>query len=257
MSGCFRSTGKQTNKGEGQLNISDILNLRIESLDIYSIPLSTGFFGNLIRGFGKILQPFFHPAISPTFCHIAIKLNLENMKDIIIIEYGQYLTKESEKDFGEINKLFSSNFREEENNVEYYYINDDGVRITRIEKKENIIMNEKYIASFIGATAAVYFGNAVISILNRNVISQIINQVDVIKCDVNNKITLKDLKQEFLGEKWKAKKYNLASHNCQDFAAEVVKILKAVRIHDKDKIRMLEKKALPNCLINALTNNEE
>ena len=59
MSGSFRSTGKQTNKGEAQLNISDILNVRIESLDIYSIPLSTGFFGNLIRGFEKFSNLFF------------------------------------------------------------------------------------------------------------------------------------------------------------------------------------------------------
>ena len=57
-------------------------------------------------------------------------------------------------------------------------------------------MNEKDIAGFIGETATIYFGNAVISILNRNIIFQIINQVDIIKCDVNNKITLEDLKRE-------------------------------------------------------------
>ncbi len=95
--------------------------------------------GNLIRGFGNINQPFFHPTISPTFFHIAIKLNLENIKDIILFEYVQYLTKESEKNFGVINKIFSSNFREEENNAKYYFINDDGVRITRIENKEIVI----------------------------------------------------------------------------------------------------------------------
>ena len=65
------------------------------------------------------------------------------------------------------------------------------------------------------------------------------------------------MNKEFLGEKWEARKYNLSSHNCQDFAAELVKILNAVRINEKDKIRINEKKALPNCLINALTNNEE
>ena len=55
-----------------------------------------------------------------------------------------------------------------------------------------------------------------------------------------------------MGENLKAKKYKLALHNFQDFTSEVVKILKAVRIHNKDKIRTIEKKALPNCLINAL-----
>ena len=95
MSGIFQSTGKMTNEGENILDISNLLDRRIMSLDIYSIPLSTGLFTNAIRGIGKILQPFFHPAISPTFCHIAVKLNLENINDIIIIEYGQYITDES------------------------------------------------------------------------------------------------------------------------------------------------------------------
>ena len=99
MSGKFQSTGKMTNNGENILDISNLLNLRIISLDIYSIPLLNGFFGTAIRGLGKIFQPFFHPAISPTFCHIAIKLNLENLKDIIIIEYGQYITDISLKYF--------------------------------------------------------------------------------------------------------------------------------------------------------------
>ena len=105
-------------------------------------------------------------------------------------------------------------------------------------------------------SACVYFAN-ISYILNRNFFSQIINDFNIVKCDVKNKITLEELNKEFLGEKWEAKNYNLSSHNCQDFAAEVVKILKAVRMNEKDKIRINEKKALPNCLINALTNNEE
>lgn len=106
-------------------------------------------------------------------------------------------------------------------------------------------------------SAFAYFGNIASSILNRNFFSQIINEYNIIKCDVKNKITLEELNKEFLGDKWEARKYNLSSHNCQDFAAELVKILNAVRINEKDKIRINEKKALPNCLINALTNNEE
>ena len=43
MSGIFQSTGKMTNEGENILDISNLLNRRIMSLDIYSIPLSTGF----------------------------------------------------------------------------------------------------------------------------------------------------------------------------------------------------------------------
>ena len=69
-----------TNNGENILDISNLLNLRIISLDIYSIPLSTGFFGTIIRGLGKIFQLFFHPAISPTFCHIAVKFKFGKFK---------------------------------------------------------------------------------------------------------------------------------------------------------------------------------
>ena len=55
----------------------------------------------------------------------------------------------------------------------------------------------------------------------------------------------------------KAKKYKLALHNFQDFTSEVVKILKAVRIHNKDKIRTIEKKSLAKLLNKCPTNNEE
>ena len=261
MSGKFQSTGKMTNNGENILDISNLLNLKIISLDIYSIPLSTGFFGTAIRGLGKIFQPFFHPAISPTFCHIAVKLNLENLKDIIIIEYGQYITDSSLKHFENQKYFFdSSNNRIEINQLKYYYINQkDGVRITKIDYngEKNEIKTNDFIAYTIAVNSAcVYFAN-ISYILNRNFFSQIINDFNIVKCDVKNKITLEELNKEFLGEKWEAKNYNLSSHNCQDFAAEVVKILKAVRMNEKDKIRINEKKALPNCLINALTNNEE
>ena len=46
------------------------------------------------------------------------------------------------------------------------------------------------------------------------------------------------------------------SNICQDFGAEIVKILKAIRINEEDKIRLKEKMILPNCLINALSENE-
>ena len=246
MSGILQSTGKMTNEGENILDISNLLNLRIMSLDIYSIPLSTGFFCNAIRGIGKILQPFFHPAISPTFCHIAVKLNLENLNDIIIIEYGQYITDSSLKYF-ENQKFFfdSSNNRIELNNQKYYYINQkDGVRITKIEyngEKNKIKTNDFIAATIVSGSCVFYFGNIANSILNRNFFLQIINDFNIIKWDVKNKITLEELNKEFLGDKWEARKYELSSHNCQDFAAELVKILKAVRINEKDKIRINEK----------------
>ena len=34
--------------------------------------------------------------LTPTFCHVVVQLNIENNEDIIILEYGQYLSEESE-----------------------------------------------------------------------------------------------------------------------------------------------------------------
>ena len=122
MSGRLKSTGKLTNHGKNSLDISNISNLKILGLDIYSIPLSTSLFSDVMRGIGKVLQPFFHPVISPTFCHIALKLNLENLDDIVIIEYGQYLTEESLRYFDRaISNLGSSDYRSENNKAKYYY----------------------------------------------------------------------------------------------------------------------------------------
>ena len=63
--------------------------------------------------------------------------------------------------------------------------------------------------------------------------------------------------QSFKKEKWKAKNYCVLSNNCQEFAAEIIRILKAVRIDERTKVRTIEKMILPNKLINALSNNED
>ena len=228
-----------------KLDISNISNLKILGLDIYSIPLSTSLFSDVMRGIGKVLQPFFHPVISPTFCHIALKLNLENLDDIVIIEYGQYLTEESLRYFDRaISNLGSSYYRSENNKAKYYYIKKDGVRITKIEKKNRVSVSE-------------YLNEVDNSILDRNSISKKLNQVNIIKCNVKKNMTLKQLINILSNEKWEANEYNVAKHNCQDFAAEVIKILKAVRINESDKIRLKEKYALPNCMIRSFSNNEE
>ena len=139
MSGSVFSSGNLTNNGAKLLEISDILEARIISLDIYNIPLSKGILMTAARTIGKTLQPFIHPALSPSLCHIAIKLNLENIEDGIIIEYGQYFSKDSDKKNNNIFISSSPNSssnqpREEQDNYKYYYINSEGVRITRIKE---------------------------------------------------------------------------------------------------------------------------
>ena len=54
-----------------------------------------------------------------------------------------------------------------------------------------------------------------------------------------------------------ARKYNLITHNCQIFGAGIIKVLKAVRKHEQDKVRMIEKTNLPGCIINSFWYNEK
>ena len=262
MRSKFISSGIMNNPGQEPLNISDIINQRIIGLDIYAIPLFSGFFAEFMQGMGTILQPFFHPAISPTLYHYSIKLNLENIRDIILIEYGKYLTEEGLKYFREGELISgSSNYKNENNNkAKYYYINEDGFRITRLENSNynNHLFNNSYNVNNIFEVSYLQnLGFSSFSYLDNNINVNITDSISIVKCEAKNKMTLRELISKFQGDEWKAKAYNVLGHNCQDFAAEVVKILKAVRINKKDKIRMNEKYALPNCLIKVLTENEK
>ena len=134
MSGCFISTGKETNNGENLLDIDDLLDIKIQSLVIHCVPLSNDLMTRTVIGHGKHLQLFIHPALSFTLSHIAIQLNMEN-EDILIIEYGQYLTQKSEKKglFCSGSSGSSTEPRTDSNGNLYYYINKDGARLTKID----------------------------------------------------------------------------------------------------------------------------
>ena len=65
--------------------------------------------------------------INSSLIHIAIQINLENSNDVLIIEYGNYLTIDinlTNSGIGLINS--SKESRENENDNIYYYINKDG-----------------------------------------------------------------------------------------------------------------------------------
>ena len=249
MSGKFISTGNLTNDGNIGLKkeeIERLYKLKIKSLVIHSIPLSTQKSVTRLRTVGTMLSIFVHPMLSPTLCHIAIQLNLEN-DEIIIIEYGQYLTKKSEKETKSIFASSSSSGSSDEprritNNGNYWYINKDGVRLAKLGK------NISDIKSFIAYN---FYGEKEYYLLSN------FNGFYDIDCDINNKITLGELCEQFKGEKWEAQSYNVALHNCQSFAAKIIKILKAIRIDENDKIRTFEKISLPNCIISALWDNEK
>jgi hypothetical protein len=210
--------------------------------------------------------------VNPSLSHVAVQLNLENSKDILIIEYGQYLTKES--DFTELSGSYiSSNEpnRHYNENI-YYYINKDGVRITIIKYEKltsmfDVELNEERLSFFVSKIIACqyyklswneYLKKSFELLFNNSFIpipSHIhFNSVD---CDIQNKLSVKELIESLKGEKWTAKKYNVITHNCQWFSREVIKILKAVRKKEYDKIRIVEKDKIPSIISSQLWRNEK
>ena len=88
-------------------------------------------------------------------------------------------------------------------------------------------------------------------------ISEMNNSFYRVECNIKNIITLEKLIKCFKSKNWEAEKYNVLTHNCQKFGAEIIKILNATRKHEEDKVRIKEKLMLPGCIISALWDNEE
>ena len=273
MSGSFNSTGILTNGGKAcdLDDIESIMNLKILNLSILIIPLSTGKPVFYLRFFGKLLQQFIHPMIlSPTASHIAIYLSLEDGYNIIM-EYGQYFSEKSEiRNTG----LFSTNSgisnssneikRNNENDFKYYYINKDGVRLTVLHSSYLDSLCERrdlsYAYKCLDILAANFYKIPYEEYFADQTMKNFpfyIYEFKIIHCYINNEMKLKDLCKEFQNDNWVANKYNFITHNCQHFSAEVIKILKAERMFDKDKVRMREKEILPNCIIKNLWENEK
>ena len=259
MSGTFYSSGKLTNEGAKKLDIRPYLNSKIDSISLYIIPIQLNKGMDILKGIEMRLKLFLHPALIPNASHVAVQLNMEN-KDIFLMEYGQYLTKDSEKEnvgmFSLLNKVGSSSDpREENNDVEYYYINKDGVRISKFGfKMEGDFkeLNKKLITEI----STKYYGITEEEFLRIN--ERESNIFHAFLCKINNKMTLQELFSHFEGKKeWEAQGYNVATHNCQDFGAEIIKILKAERVDESLKIRTREKMIMPNCIINAFWHNEQ
>ena len=262
MSGSSISSGIFTENEENNPEIKRIMNLKIKDLSIQIIPLKKDNYINFIRQIGQFFQLMIHPKIvSPTLSHIAIQLNMENDEEIIIMEYGQYFTSEK----GEPN-FFSScdsssnsygEIKRHENNNIFWYINGDGLRIIKINNAnfDNNKNNKSQIVSQIIATN--HYGIGIDEFYEINSKLYFNYLFDCIDCNVENKITLTELCNYFKDDKWKAKNYNIIYNNCQDFAAKIIKLLKATRKNDYHKIRSFEKLCLPNCIISALWDNEK
>ena len=160
MSGKIVSCGTLTNNGRklSERDIREILDLKIKESSILIIPLKHNSLLSSARLFGRqLIQDFIHPAISFTLSHIAIQLTLER-DYYIIMEYGPYYSEESEINEIRNSSIFSSfseslnssqNPKTQFNNLNYYYINKDGARLTIIpiqildfiEQKFNSVFN--------------------------------------------------------------------------------------------------------------------
>ena len=296
------SSGKLTNEGKKELKIDELMKLNIVNLNIYTIPLFENKLISFGRTIGALLQILIHLRLSPTLLHTAIQLTLEN-GIIIIIEYGQYYSEDSDMKNSNVFSSFSNssdssqNYRIEKNDFIYYYINKDGVRLTIIEQD----MLKDFINYVINGYSD-YFNNEEIqnfpdiektikqmwkltysftryALMRKNNLNDyiitimackhykipirkyyklgIINDFNYTECEIKNQMNLEELIAYCKGKKWEANNYNAFLHNCQDFAANVIKITKAVRIHNFDKIRSVEKLKLPGCIISQLWENEK
>jgi hypothetical protein len=200
---------------------------------------------------------------------------MENGEEIIM-EYGQYLDNKKnierlkEKYLDNKNtieglKMFSScdsnsqlynqpKRNEIDNNSLHHFLNTDGLRFTTIDDESfpKLSKNKKSQRA-----AEIVASNHYGKDKKEESFEIDWNKKHFIECEVKNKITLKQLCDNFKGKEWESISYNILSHNCQHFVAKIIEILKAVRINEKDKIRSYEKLILPNCIISALWDNEK
>ena len=136
------------------------------------------------------------------------------------------------------------------------YINKDGSRVTKFSY-EYIVSKNFYKDNIPKSISKIIDEEFYNTTFDSEDIQDYFNSFYRVECNIKNKITLGELWNHFKNEKFLAEKYNVMLHNCQTFTAEVVKILKAIRIHETDKVRVNEKFLLPNCIISALWHNED
>ena len=190
---------------------------------------------------------------------------MENHEDIIILEYGQYLSEENEI---KTTNIFGSGSQSSDNPriktdfADYWYINKDGARLTKINNKYFFGQNDlskftREEINFVALKVAVSNHHEISYQEMNEQLPHYMEEYFSIVCNIKEKMTLKELCNHLKNEKWKAKNYCVLLNNCQEFAAEIIRILKAVRIDERTKVITVEKMILPNKLIKALWDNED
>ena len=281
-SGSSGSSGLLRNEGAlGDLNspeIKKIYNLKIISASLITMPLSQNWDKpNLVlNNIHYIFIPF--TPIYAKFTHLAIELELEN-NIYVVIEYGCYLSKNSNlNEFRNITR-----YREGKNDgIIYYYPFLDGISFyvytidtlrTFYENYHSFIKNELKIKyptitearlkkevityTYEYNTFNIYknlcnitLEKSIYEIINH----QFLHQTGKHRLEVENKITFNEFISNF-NNGWRAIDYNLIFHNCQDFAAKTVDIIKAYRKSERVRQFILENN-LPKNVVDKLKKNE-
>ena len=264
-----------TNNGRS-LSFEDIKkyrNLKIKDIILHIIPLSLSNSVGDLRAAAGVIKQFVPCLTYPSLTHLSVQINLEKCNDILFIEYGEYFTEKS-KLIKESSILKSSGCSKQPRKLQdkffYYYINVDGARITVITENNmiNYYNSNKY---WFAKTVTELNGLNIPELVTGLVASQHYNIDDLesktnfrdafnnfkrVECDIKNKVYLSKFIDHFKGEKWTAGKYNLVFHNCQDFACEIIRFLQATRRNETDRLRIVEKVKLPNCVVNAFISTE-
>ena len=198
-----------------------LLNGKIEKILIGIEPIGTKI-GHAISYFGR---PF--KAQIPTY--LGGGTFIHHLSCLITVEYNLFYKETLILEFG----AYYGSEPGYKNYIHYVYdpVNEGGLRFSKMSETDyrSKVINGKKGADIID--------NLVID--NKMTLQELIN-----RCKNNSS--------------WKANDYNLASHNCQDFIAKVIEILKVKRT-DKDKTKyshLVGKLCYPPVILNALEKND-
>ena len=281
-SGSSGSSGLLRNEGAfGDLNspeIKKIYNLKRISASLITMPLSQNWDKpNLVlNNIHYIFIPF--TPIYAKFTHLAIELELEN-NIYVVIEYGCYLSKNSNRnEFRNITE-----YRKGKNDgIIYYYPFLDGISfyvyttdtLKKFDENYHGLIENHLKLKYPYITAArlkmlvkeyTYEYNIfniyknLCNITLEKSIYQLIyhsfrHQIREHNLEVENRITFNEFISNFRNG-WRALDYNVLFHNCQDFAAKTIDIIKAYRKNERSR-QLIFENHMPKNVLDKLKKNE-
>lgn len=231
--------------------VVSIMNLLIKNCSIKIIPYYNNSFINGVRFLGRGLQSLIHPALfSKTLSHFAIQLNGENNEIVILEYYKNFANSELSRNLESFSHG-SFNVKISKENI-FWPIKNDGIKITKIDAKDFNHKNELEKSQKISDIIASNYYGLSMDDYKQIDISEQFNTID---CEIDKGMFLREIYSYFNKKEFLNNIYD--DDNGQGLVAEIIKLLKATRKNEKDKVRMREKSILPNCIITAFWDNEE